>query len=115
MYLKFLSNTVAFKERPAVGKLAYTLKSFQKARPIRFRRTHKTLLSNVVKVFCRLFPFFPQPPRQCLGPTCHLSTLTDTVSPVLGTPKKGNSGPFFILSSLNVKLVSCEVLISLYC
>ncbi len=21
-------------------------------------------------VFCRLYPFFTQPPRQCLGPTC---------------------------------------------
>jgi hypothetical protein len=26
-------------------------------------------------VFCRLYPFSLQPPRQCLGPTCHLSTL----------------------------------------
>jgi hypothetical protein len=24
--------------------------------------------------FCRLYPFSPQPPRQRLGPTCHLST-----------------------------------------
>ena len=26
-------------------------------------------------VFCRLYPFSLQPPRQCLGPACHLSTL----------------------------------------
>ncbi len=26
-------------------------------------------------VFCRLYPFFPQPPQQCLAPTCHLSPL----------------------------------------
>ncbi len=26
-------------------------------------------------VFCRPCPFSPQPPWQCLGPTCHLSTL----------------------------------------
>jgi hypothetical protein len=26
-------------------------------------------------VFCRLYPSFPQPPWQCLAPTCHLSTL----------------------------------------
>jgi hypothetical protein len=26
-------------------------------------------------VFCRLYPFSPQPPRQCLGPICYLSTL----------------------------------------
>jgi hypothetical protein len=31
-------------------------------------------------VFCRLSPFSPQPPRQCLGPTALL--LTSTVSPV---------------------------------
>jgi hypothetical protein len=28
-----------------------------------------------VFVFCRLYPSFPQPSRQCLAPTCHLSTL----------------------------------------
>jgi hypothetical protein len=34
-------------------------------------------------VFCRLFPFSLQLPRQCLGPTCHLSILlTNAVSPV---------------------------------
>ncbi len=27
-------------------------------------------------VSCRLYPFSTQPPRQCLGPTCHLSTRT---------------------------------------
>jgi hypothetical protein len=30
-------------------------------------------------VFCRLYSSPPQPPQQCLGPTCH---LTNTVSPV---------------------------------
>jgi hypothetical protein len=25
--------------------------------------------------FCRLYPFSPQLPRQCLGPICHLTTL----------------------------------------
>jgi hypothetical protein len=25
-------------------------------------------------VFCRLCTFFPQPPRPCVAPTCHLST-----------------------------------------
>ncbi len=25
--------------------------------------------------FCRLYPFSPQPLRQCLAPTCHLSSL----------------------------------------
>jgi hypothetical protein len=25
-------------------------------------------------VFCRLYPFSPQPPRQCLGHSCHFST-----------------------------------------
>jgi hypothetical protein len=35
-------------------------------------------------VFCHLHPFFPQPPRQCLAPNNHLSTLNlpYTVSPV---------------------------------
>ncbi len=40
---------------------------------------------QLVFIFCRLyqFPPPPQPPRQCLGPTCHLSILlTKTVSPV---------------------------------
>jgi hypothetical protein len=32
--------------------------------------------------FCRLCPFSHQPPRQYLGPTCHLSTLDNNVSPV---------------------------------
>jgi hypothetical protein len=26
-------------------------------------------------VFCRLYPFSLQPPRHCLGPICHISTL----------------------------------------
>jgi hypothetical protein len=26
-------------------------------------------------VFCRLYSSSPQPPQQCLAPTCHLSTL----------------------------------------
>ncbi len=38
-------------------------------------------------VFCRLYPFNPQPPRQCLGTTCVISLLlNNTVSPDAGLP-----------------------------
>jgi hypothetical protein len=64
-------------------------------------------------VFCRLNPFSPQPPRQCLGPSCPVISLllTNTVSPVRacliilwerfrGTQKEDDSGPLGIQSSL---------------
>ncbi len=38
-------------------------------------------------VSCRLYPSFPQPPRKCLGPTCHLSTLNVHCIAGAGLPK----------------------------
>ncbi len=66
-------------------------------------------------VLCRLCPFSPQPPRQCLGPIPVISLLlNNTISSVLacliiwrerfhGTQKEDNRGPpsFRFQSSLN--------------
>ncbi len=104
MLLKFLSNTATFEECPAPIQLANNLKSSRKARQIRFRITHKNLLSKGANVFffCRLCPHkkpfeqgcqcilfyvvfaFSHPSQYGNGlvlPVISL-LLTDTVSPV---------------------------------
>ncbi len=62
-------------------------------------------------VFCRLYPFSPQPPRQCLGPPVISLLFSNTVSPVRAcliiwcerfrwTQKEDDRGPLSIQSSL---------------
>ena len=41
----------------------------------RRKKTYYYTTGPMYFVFCRRYPFSPQPPRQCLGPSCHLSTL----------------------------------------
>ncbi len=68
-------------------------------------------------------PSPPQPPRQCLIPTCHLDTLnySNTISPVRacrhlviwwerfgGTPKEDYRGPLSIQSSLRQTVLNVQ-------
>ncbi len=43
--------------------------------PAKIARDSYLPTGSMYFVFCRLFPSSPQPPRQCLAPTCHLSSL----------------------------------------
>ncbi len=72
---------------------------------------YQRFFSTMHFVFCHLYPFFPQPTRQCLGPDISL-LINSTVSPVRaclivwwerfrGTQKEDDRGPHSIQSSLN--------------
>jgi hypothetical protein len=59
--IHFFSERLQVWAKHSVSFMDYS-PSFQSTRPLYF-------------VFCRLYPFFIKPPRQCLAPTCRLSTL----------------------------------------
>jgi hypothetical protein len=71
-------HTSFFKQKSATQSAAAT---------VYFLKLFLAATGPMYFVFCRLYPFNPQPPRQCLGTTCVISLLlNNTVSPDAGLP-----------------------------
>ncbi len=65
---------------------------------------------NGANVFCFLYSFSPQPPRQCLGPPCHLSIVLPMLACLIiwserfrGIQKEDDRGPL----SIQFTLIQC--------
>ncbi len=70
----FVKRRVQENKKQARRELSRTL-SLALAHSITSRVTVYKPTGPMYLVFCRLYPSYPQPLRQCLTPTGHLSTI----------------------------------------